>query len=383
MAGEIGMQRIATLFLSLALVEGCAVSGAGGSSDVTGYRGDSARTGVMPGPAPSGRPDLLWRFQARGAIESSVVVVGSAAFLASEDGTVHAIDLRTGAERWAVDVGSPIGSASPLAVSGVLVIADLGGTVRALDPGSGAERWRARLDGPVSGSAAAVGRMVVVATTTGSAYGINAESGAIVWRTTLPHRATRSATATEDAAYLGVGGMLIALRIADGSIKWQSVIATAGEAGTPTVANGLVFEATGFDAIAHDQRGVSAVDAGTGKLVWRYASAEMSEVFTPAVRDDRAYIVGKDGHVVALDARTGLPVWTVDTGAPNEALPSLAGDVLYVAANGGRVIALSSKGEALWSVEIAGVPYAPVVTRGLVLVGTSLGVLYAFGRIAS
>lgn len=39
-------------------------SGSSGPHDVLTYRGDSARTGLMPGPGPSGTPQLAWTFAA-------------------------------------------------------------------------------------------------------------------------------------------------------------------------------------------------------------------------------------------------------------------------------------------------------------------------------
>ena len=36
------------------------------------YRGDAARTGVMPGPAPDGEPGELWRAQASGEVGTAI-----------------------------------------------------------------------------------------------------------------------------------------------------------------------------------------------------------------------------------------------------------------------------------------------------------------------
>jgi outer membrane protein assembly factor BamB len=172
----------------------------------------------------------------------------------------------------------------------------------------------------------------------------------------------------------------VALSLRDGSVTWQADIAGDGDVGTPTVADGLVFAATGLGGDDDSAKGVAALDAAAGAIRWRYASPTQAQIYTPAVIDDRAYVVGHDQAVVALAAVTGEVVWRIETGAENEALPSVAAGVVYVPTNGGEVQALdSATGALLWTAEISGVPYAPVVTRGYVLVGTGVGTLFAIG----
>ena len=70
------------------------------------YRGNAARTGVMPGPGPAGTPQVAWQFAAGGPFGSSPVVRDGVVYAVSGDGVVHAIDLATGVERWSVALGS-------------------------------------------------------------------------------------------------------------------------------------------------------------------------------------------------------------------------------------------------------------------------------------
>jgi outer membrane protein assembly factor BamB len=214
----------------------------------------------------------------------------------------------------------------------------------------------------------------------GSAYALNATTGAIVWKTALPAGVTRSVTASADAVFVGAEGILVALRLADGSVLWQTAVASSGSCGTPTVAGGLVFDSTGLDGTDPSAKGVVAVDATTGAVRWRYASPTQDQAYTPAVSGGRAYVVSEDGAVVALDAATGTVAWTAKTGAPNEALAALSDGVVYVPTNGKTLVALdAATGTTRWQAPIVGVPYAPVVARHLVLVGTNVGVLFAIG----
>jgi outer membrane protein assembly factor BamB len=373
--------RCALMILATMLVAGCQPASRVGTSDVPSYRGDSARTGVMPGPGPSAQPRVTWKFQADSPIRSSPTVVGGTVFVAAEDGLVLALELSTGRERWRTDVGAELGAATPLAIDDGIVLGDRAGVVHALDRQTGAEQWRATVDGPIAGAAADGGDSIMVATESGTAYQIDPSSGEIEWQSELPGGVSRSIAATDDLVYCAVsGGLLVVLHAHDGSIAWQAEVATGGDGGTPTVAAGLAFAATGLDTDDLETRGIVALDARTGEMRWHLPSPTGAVTYTPAVVDDTAYIVSEDESVVAVDVDTGELRWSATTGAPNDALPSVWADSLYVGTMGGTLQALdTSDGTLRWEVEIRGVPYSPVVTGGLVLVGTNAGVLYAFG----
>jgi eukaryotic-like serine/threonine-protein kinase len=349
------------------------------AQDVLTYRGDPARTGVMPGPGPSAQPAIRWQLEMAGPIGASPVVVDGFVLVVSEDGILHAADLVTGERRWEHDLGADARAATPQVVDGIAVLGDVDGVLHGIAATDGVEAWSTRLDGPVTGGAAAAGDVVVAATTAGSAYGVDAATGEVRWRTTLPGPVSRSVAVEGDVAYLSVdGGHVVALRIRDGTTVWDAVVADSGEGGTPTIAGGLVFAATGFHADAAGDTGVSALDAATGALRWRFASPTGHDQFTPAVLDGWAWTVGGDASVVAFDAATGRQRWSTTTDGPNDALPAVTGGIVYVATNGGSMRALdATTGELRWQVPIEGVPYAPVVTGGFVVVGTSHGRLYA------
>ena len=373
--------RAAVIIVATVLVVGCGQASRAGMTDVSTYRGDSARTGAMPGPGPSPKPDIAWTFQADSPIQSSPTVSGDTVFVSAVDGVVHALEVSTGRERWRTDLGAELGAATPLAIDGRIVVGDRAGFVHALDPGTGSERWRAMVDGPIAGAAAEAHGDIVVATETNSAYAINPSSGKIRWRSDLPGGVSRSITATDDAVYCALsGGFLVALRASDGSLAWQAEVAADGEGGTPTVAGGLVFAATGLDIDDPGTKGVVAVDTANGDERWRLPSASGEVMYAPAVVNGTAYIVSEDGSVIAVDAEKGELQWSTTTGASNDALPSVWADSLYVGTMGGTLQTFdTSDGTLRWEVEIRGVPYSPAVTGGLIFVGTNAGVLYAFG----
>lgn len=377
------MRSAATFLVGAALVAAaCTVSPVAPTGDVPAYRGDSARTGTMVGPGPSAPVGSAWEYQATAAIRSSPVVVGGNAIVVSVDGTVHAVSLATGTRIWTASLGSEVGSATPLVVDGLAIVGDEAGIVHALDPATGAERWRTTIDGPIGGSLASSGGLAITATRTGTAVALKPKTGEVAWRTAFVHGGvSRSIAASDDAAYFALdGGWFVALRSADGSLLWEAQVATVGGGGTPTAAGGLVYAAAGLDAQPGDAALV-ALDRTTGQERWRYTSPEGAAVYAPAVGGGRAYAIAEDGTVVALDATSGTTVWAVNSGAPNDAPPSLVGSTLYVADTDGSLIAFATgDGAEVWRAPIVGVPYAAVITHGLVLLGTNAGALDAFGR---
>ena len=64
-------------------------------------RGDASRRGLMPGPGPTDSAAVAWEFSAGGPFGSSPVVDAGVVYALSGDGVVHALDLQSGAERWA------------------------------------------------------------------------------------------------------------------------------------------------------------------------------------------------------------------------------------------------------------------------------------------
>ena len=92
------------------------------SADWPMFRGDAARTGVAV-QGPGGRPVLRWRYQAPGAVSGNISIVGDLVFAPSDDGTLHALGLADGTERWAFHPGG--GSVSgPAAAEGRIYVSD-------------------------------------------------------------------------------------------------------------------------------------------------------------------------------------------------------------------------------------------------------------------
>lgn len=102
---------------------------------------------------------------------------------------------------------------------------------------------------------------------------------------------------------------------------WASFDTDRGQEATPLEADGVLYTTTAWSK-------VFAFDARTGKPLWSYDPKVPGEKGFNACCDvvnrgvalwkGRAYVGTIDGRLIALDAKTGKPVWSVQTTDPNQ-----------------------------------------------------------------
>jgi quinohemoprotein ethanol dehydrogenase len=100
------------------------------------------------------------------------------------------------------------------------------------------------------------------------------------------------------------------------NLAWTLDLDVTSNLSTPLAVDGVIYVASGYSL-------VHAVDAKTGKLLWRH-DPEVSKVAGSKLRagggvrglsfwKGRLIFGTHDGRLVSLDARTGQPVWSVQT----------------------------------------------------------------------
>jgi outer membrane protein assembly factor BamB len=124
------------------------------------------RTGSASGVPRPASLTVAWSHRLDGAVYGQPLVVGGSVVAATENDTVYALDLATGAVKWHTNLGTPVplshlpcGNIDPLGITGtpvydaatgsVFVVAETTGGVHdlvALDVGTGQVRWRVNLD---------------------------------------------------------------------------------------------------------------------------------------------------------------------------------------------------------------------------------------------
>jgi outer membrane protein assembly factor BamB len=334
----------------------------------------------MPGPGPGSSPGVVWRYQADGALDSSVALANGLAYLIVSKGELVAIDTATGRARWKASLPTRAQTSAVLAAGLVIVGADDG--LHAFDATSGRPAWTALDSGTIRGTPAVVGDTMFSASATGLVQGRSIRTGGLSWSVDVGVGASRSVAAIDGLLVIGLdSGTILGLSTADGSNRFGTDSGDAGSIGTPAIAGGRIYAATGLDAAApgpgHHQ--ILALSLA-GDIAWKYASPADRPVYTPAVANGLAIVDGEDQSIVALDAATGRPVWRASVPGVDEVVAAISAGTVYSATNGGYVLAVDARtGMEDWRVKISGVPFAPVVAGGRVYVGTSLGQLIAIG----
>lgn len=150
-------------------------------------------------------------------------------------------------------------------------------------------------------------------------------------------------------------------------------------------------DATGFSPLKQIDRG----NAARLREAWSLRLDSGANEITPLVHDGVLFVYS-GGTVLAVDAAGGTPLWSYEHSSRNSfsgqpgRMKSLAihGHSLFVATPDGHMVALDTRsGTVLWNKAIAGITAAsgldltsgPVIARGVLMLGASLGLNYGGG----
>jgi len=343
-------------------------------NDWPGFRGDASHTGVAV-RGPQGRPVVTWQFHGRGPVSQSLAIVGDTAYIPTDGGVVHGVDLATGTERWVANLDS--GPASGVIVTDGLVLVRSGsGVAYAFDAPTGRQVWRST--SPTSGGASASigGGSMYVGTSGGDLVALDVKTGTERWRDRLTGDNggvgnTAFADNTVYAATEGAG--FFAVDAASGAVRWRVDVGVE-QTGTPVVDGGVAYIGAGADESAGHLR---AVDATTGRILW----TTKDPIGSPTIKDGVGYAQAPVlAFEVALDLKTGNELWrTKFPGGGTTRAAVIAPGALFVPQDGEhRIYALDpATGLELWHFDLdGGNQCCLAVAKGSIFVGTEYGTVY-------
>ncbi len=389
------------------LAQSIALPAAQANADWTARAGNSAHHiahVALPGPlSPLWTASIGAGEGRKNRIAADPVVAGGRIFTLDANATVTATGTN-GATLWQADLtpaadraGEASGGGIAFGEGRVFVTTGFGELV-ALDPATGGVAWRQRLDAAVGGAPAVSDGRVYVVARDASAWALKASDGKVEW--TLP--GTPSAAGVMGAAAPAVdarqvifpfsSGQMVAVAKDSGTGLWGAQVAgqRQGRAyaaysdltGDPVIAGGAVYAGTAAGRLA-------AVNADTGLTLWSARDGALSPV---AVAGGSVFLVNDEDQLVRLNDATGEEIWRVDMpyftkdrDKRRKAVvahfgPVLAGGRLIVASSDGLIRAFDPASGALaGSVELpGGAASAPAVAGGVLYVVTKDGKLRAF-----
>ncbi len=210
-----------------------------------------------------------WAATETGTVRGAPAIVAHTAIFASNDGLATALDTRTGTVLWTRTLDAP--DDTSVAASDDLAILGLqDGTVVALAVSDGTERWRTDTgDGARIGTPTIAGGRVYIATLDGGGPGtrhiaaLDLATGRVLWRFASPGDKPSYTPAVADGRAIteGEDGSVTALDETNGAVLWQVKAPGLVEV-VPAVAGGVLYGAS--------NGGVAfALDAATGAERWQ------------------------------------------------------------------------------------------------------------------
>jgi outer membrane protein assembly factor BamB len=327
------------------------------------------------------------------------VVDGERIFAASRDGVLAAYDRSSGKRQWQtrldkLDINknqrSPRISGGLTAAYGNLYFGSENGIVYAVSQADGEVRWTREVPGEVLAAPAVDEGKVVVHTSAGNLVALDSDSGAPQWllRNEQPSLTLRSmstpVTAGGAVLYGRADGRLGIVLLANGQPVRDTRIASprgatelermVDVASRPVILGDILF------AIAYNGQ-LTAHQLISGQELWKRQYQGSRDLSTDG---GRLYISDSRSHLFAVDARSGMELWS-NTELENRQLtaPAVFGDHLVVGDAEGYLYWLDRQSGVLKSlqrIDSKGLYGAPVVAGDTLYVQSRSGDLVAIGQ---
>jgi outer membrane protein assembly factor BamB len=349
------------------------------AQDTPMFRNDPAHSGTYAGGL-SKLHGVKWSFHTHGEVTSSPAIVQGIVYVGSNDGNLYAIDRQTGVEKWKFPTEARIAS-SPAVANGLVYFSSYDGNFYAVNTANGKQQWKFSIPGE-------------------RRYAATHLHGSLPAGETMPDPFDvylSSPTIWSGAVYFGSGdGNIYALDAITGSLKWKFQTGNVVHA-SPAIADGKLYIGswdsyfyaldaftgkefwrfkTGEDPDIHNQVGIQssatvangivyfgcrdsnfyAVDAATGKQRWAYNNKGSWVISSPVVQDNKVYFATSDSALLLiLDSQTGAPIGSIKFHWPFFSSPSIAGNILYLAGQDGKLIAIDlTSRRPLWTFQTEG-----------------------------
>lgn len=327
---------------------------------------------------------VSWSMNAGDKINGGLAVIGDVVYVPTFGNKLLAIDARKKRVIWTAHADNVLMS-TPIVADGMVYVGSgtnqwltkhpsvwgsgddpwgrpAGDYVYAFDVRTGALHWKFHTVGEDMPSPVYYRGLLIFANGDFHAYALNAKSGKLVWQRRLNGLATMSsAILAQNHVVVSVCRFVFpyrcetdALEPLSGKVVWRAPYGHADA--SPTYGDGKIF-VTGLEPdkprwpyVQTEYPIVAALDAGTGKVVWRYRSTTAG-LPTAVGSSERAiagtYASGRYyqalpglNKVAAFDAATGRLEWQMTTAAPVKMSPVVVGNAIYFGGMGGGLYSL-------------------------------------------
>jgi len=328
------------------------------------------------------RPLVLpsaWEYLPREPAAPAADADGSRIIVLTHDKMARAVSMDVGRVEWSFTTRGPF-IASALIHEAVVYVPGGDGTLYALEADSGQLLWSYDMGEPLVATPAFALGKILAPTEDDAVVAVEARTGKLAWRYRRegsPGYTVHGAASPRidgQLAYIGFSdGALVALNVADGSVKWERALSTPGKQFLD-VDTTPVLDAAGRLFAASYKDGIYALERTTGLVQWHTARPGVTDLLLKG----RMLIAAGDGEVEALLSESGRSLWAYPL-RNKAAGPPVAARGLLIVPTGEALVFLdasSGKARSFWNPG-KGVTASPLWNRSELYVLSNLGFLYA------
>jgi outer membrane protein assembly factor BamB len=324
-------------------------------SQAVAYQIDAAHAGHATFGSPLSFPvNPTWSVTLNGAVSYPLIADGKVFVTTSSSGTggygttLYALDKQTGGTVWGpVAIPGTYSWSGHAYDHGKIFVVNFDGLLRSFDAATGQPGWSKQLPGQYAFSAppTAVDGIVYVggAGVGGTVYAIDQSNGDVLWTAAVANGDKSSPAVSGDGVFVSYPCQVYKFDPLTGSSLWHYSGGCSGGGGkTPAYANGLLYVRDStkrqvFDATTGSEVGTFAagpipafsaqtgffqnngilqsIDLATSSVQWSF-TGDGGLVSAPIVIDDAVIVGSSSGAVYAVDAATGLQLWSGNAGSP-------------------------------------------------------------------
>jgi outer membrane protein assembly factor BamB len=338
------------------------------------FRGNTLQTGVAP-EALSDKLEVLWQFKAKDSIESAVAIANGVVYVGSMDEYLYALDLKTGAKKWAYKAGSI--KAAPSFSEGSIYVGNIDGVFHCVDAQTGDKRWTHDGGAEITSGANFAKNAVLFGSGDEMLYCLSRE-GKELWKFHVPGGPVLGSPAIVGERTFAAG--------CDSSLHVIDVV-RGTEVGMPLDLGGQVGATVAVDGdllfVGTMSNQVLGINWKKGEFVWKYEPTERHQPFfsSPALTPKLVIVGSRDKLIHAIDRTTGREVWTFPTRNKVDSSPVVAGNRVYVGSFDKKLYVLDlATGARVTSFDLGSeIVGSPAVADGRLVIGTTDGVVYCLG----
>jgi len=311
-------------------------------------------------------------------------VAGNTVYVSGGDGSIVAIDARTGADLWRANAGTPVATGVGSDGKTSAVVTQANEVVAFLE---GREVWRQKLSAQAYTAPFVAGGRVFVLSADRSVSAFDGQTGRKLWSQQRPNeplvlKQSGVILAVGDTLVVGFSGRLAGLNPSSGVIRWEAPIAS------PRGVNDIERLVDLVGRVSRDgdvvcarafQASVGCVNTARGSLVWTKPANGAQGVHGD---DQRVFGTESDGVVQAWRRTDGERAWTSDAlRYRNLTAPLVVGRSVAIGDFAGIVHLLSREdGSLLNRLTTDGSPIAaaPVLAGNTLIAVTRNGGIYGF-----